>query len=189
MEEWRQVDGFSYYWVSNKGNLISVDRMLKDSRGIARMCRGHKIKLQVAKDHLGFRLIDDEGNRKWKYIHQLVALAFIPNPNSYPEVNHIDNNPYNNDVSNLEWCTHYQNMMWMHKTGRAKRTETWLTNLRNSQKPIYKAVVGTNISDGSQIEFESVNSTARVGFHPSSVSNCCNGKAFTHKGYTWKFKK
>lgn len=44
-----------------------------------------------------------------KSVHKLVALAFIPNPNCYPIINHKDTNPFNNEVSNLEWCTYKYN--------------------------------------------------------------------------------
>lgn len=43
-------------------------------------------------------------------IHRLVAIAFIPNPNNLPEVNHIDGNPLNVKINNLEWCTHKYNI-------------------------------------------------------------------------------
>lgn len=42
-------------------------------------------------------------------IHRLVAEAFIPNPNNYPCINHKDENPSNNNIDNLEWCTYKYN--------------------------------------------------------------------------------
>ena len=48
------------------------------------------------------------GNKK--YIHRLVAEAFLPNPNNLPEVDHKDTNGLNNKVSNLQWCSRQENM-------------------------------------------------------------------------------
>ena len=49
------------------------------------------------------------GKQKQYFLHRLLAQTYIPNPNNYPEVNHIDENKSNNDITNLEWCTHKYN--------------------------------------------------------------------------------
>lgn len=49
-------------------------------------------------------------------VHRLVAQYFIPNPNNYTQVNHIDGNKNNNDVSNLEWCSNRMNVIHYYKS-------------------------------------------------------------------------
>lgn len=57
------------------------------------------------------------GKQKHFYVHRLVAEAFIPNPYNLPMVNHLDGNPSNNDVTNLEWCTAKENVQHAYRTG------------------------------------------------------------------------
>ena len=61
---------------------------------------------------------------KYKYLHRLVAEAFIPNPDNKLYVNHIDGYPYNNAVTNLEWCTAHENMQHAVDTGLVKYDST-----------------------------------------------------------------
>lgn len=89
------------YQVSNYGRVKSLDRL--DSNG-------HKLKekiLKIKPDKKGYKqaVLHKNGNRIVVSVHRLVAMAFIDNPNNYPVVNHKDENPSNNHVDNLEWCT------------------------------------------------------------------------------------
>lgn len=63
----------------------------------------------------------EDGKRKKAYVHRLVAEAFLPNPQKLPQVNHIDGNPKNNHVSNLEWCTPSHNVRHAYSTGLINR--------------------------------------------------------------------
>ena len=60
------------------------------------------------------------GSRKIKkhiIIHKAVAYTFIPNPNNYPEINHIDGNKLNNNINNLEWCSSHHNQQHKYDIG------------------------------------------------------------------------
>jgi hypothetical protein len=120
-EEWRDVPGFEgFYMVSNFGNVKSLDRMVVGPwrKGLQR-AKGRPMKLQKRKaGHLDV-LIKKNGLQKRVWVHRLVATCFIPNPENLPIVNHIDSNPANNHVLNLEWCTQKHNVRHCHASGRA----------------------------------------------------------------------
>lgn len=81
-----------------------------------------------------------EGKQRRYYIHRLVAEAFIPNPNGYQEINHIDGNPANNRAENLEWVTRSQNAVHAYRTG--------LINPYRNAKPCLICGELTNAKDG-----------------------------------------
>lgn len=64
-----------------------------------------------------------DGKRKYFAIHRLVAMTFIPNPNNYEQVDHLDGNKLNNNVENLEWVTPKENTNRAWKKGQAKYTK------------------------------------------------------------------
>lgn len=54
--------------------------------------------------------LSKNGKAKWYALHRIIAECYLDNPNNLPHVNHKDGDRLNNDVSNLEWCTHEQNI-------------------------------------------------------------------------------
>ena len=116
MEEWKPVDGYEgLYEVSNRGRVRSLDRFTTGNRN--RKIKG-KI-LRNCHNQLNYCIVQlcKDGVPKKTRVHRLVASAFIPNDEGKPYVNHIDGDPSNNDVSNLEWCTQAENIQHAYETG------------------------------------------------------------------------
>ena len=107
-EEWKPIKGYvGVYEISNIGRVKRIN--------------GGKIsikKLNPSIEKYIFVGLSKNGIKKVTRVHVLVAEAFIPNPKKKPYINHIDNNPSNNKVSNLEWCTHLENMQHANRQGR-----------------------------------------------------------------------
>lgn len=120
-ETWKNVIGYeTFYQVSNFGNVRSLDRIVNKPNGVSYMRKG-KLCVQ-SKSNLGYMTIGFTVNniKVNKYVHRLVAEAFITNINDYPQVNHIDCDKTNNRMYNLEWCTNSQNHIHAFKNGLNK---------------------------------------------------------------------
>jgi hypothetical protein len=109
------VEYGDYYEVSNMGNVRSVDRMVDNRKGVY-LKKGSDLKqTPSSKGYLNVGLHFDGKIKRYR-VHKLVAMVFIPNPEEKPFVNHIDGNKENNCVSNLEWCTHKENVQHSFET-------------------------------------------------------------------------
>lgn len=131
-EVWKDIKNYEgCYQVSNLGRVRSLTRKVKTFNGV-RTSKGQLLK--PLKTNTGYYRVDLKQNQKDKYmsIHRLVAEAFIPNPNNYPIINHKDNNPQNNCVDNLEWCTQSYNVKYAYKYGNAKPTSGCFKKGHNS---------------------------------------------------------
>lgn len=129
MEEWKDIKGFEgKYQISNKGNIRSLWRYKPSGRGKYVQKEFGIYMLNPATDCLGYKSVTlmDNGKRNKRLIHRLVAEAFIANPEKKPNVNHIDYNPSNNNVENLEWCTQKENVR--HSVVNFPKRRTYPTN-------------------------------------------------------------
>lgn len=116
-------------------------------------------------------LVDKNGNKRTLKNHRMVAEAYIPNPDNLPDVNHIDENKLNNNVNNLEWMTHYDNMNYGNrnlKTSKALRKKVRCVELDKIFNSITEAAYFINRSG-------------------SGISEVLNGKQKMAGGYHWEY--
>lgn len=191
-EIWKAVKNYEgLYEVSNLGNVRSKDRLVTSKNGITKKLKGKELFFTVSK-------IDKRGHQprayvqlwknnqsKLKAVHRLVAEAFIPNPDNKETVNHIDGNPLNNCVDNLEWATYSENQKHAYENGLVSISKNYTPN--NCRK-----VIAYNPNTEEEIIFDSQSQLAKyLGVCVQRVSVCAKTnedlKFSTCKGYIIKY--
>lgn len=147
-EEWKPIRGFDDYMISNKARVWSI----KSQKFI-------KVKPMDNHGHLGVCLTQN-GERYYRYIHRLVAEAFIPNPNSYPVVRHMNDNPSFNEDTDLKWGTQKDNIHDAIINGRAHRITQEERRKGNISR--MTPVIATHIITNNQLCFESQGEASRL---------------------------
>lgn len=165
-ERWAPIADFNgIYEVSTIGRIRSVTRIdIDNNRRLAK----YLTPTAIRKGYLKVCLWNG-GERIERYVHRLVASAFIENPGHLPQVNHKDGDPANNEVSNLEWVTNAQNQ----------------THARRILAKGVRAVYGISLTDGSRIDFASLELAVEAGFVRANIQKCILGTRKKHKGYAW----
>ena len=181
-EIWKDILGYEgLYQVSNFGRVRSLDRIVKEKNGKNKFLKGKILKyILVYGGYMVVRL-SKNGILKNYYVHRLVAQAFLDNPDNLPCVNHKDENPQNNVVSNLEWCDAKYNLNY---GTRNKRISEKMTNGKLS-KPVLQYTL-----DGELVKkWSSTHECGRNGYNRGNVSACCLGYLKFYKGYIWRYEK
>lgn len=167
-EIWKDIEGCkpNTYQVSNLGRVRNFKR-------------GNFLIKPFSKD--GYQRVSLNGKKI--YIHQLVANAFIPNPENKPYVDHINTVRDDNRPENLRWVTHSENM---NNKATRKHSLDKMINNEYISKPVYQYSL-----DGNFIkEWPSIAEIERqLGFSPANISACCQLKygAKSRYGFQWKY--
>lgn len=163
IEEWRDIEGFDGYQISNYGRVKSLNYNKTKQEKILKPQKSTKGYLTVG--------LNKNGKQVRKQIHRLVAEAFLENPNNLPQVNHKDEDKSSNIVSNLEWCDSKYNNNYGTRTERCSRR-----------------VDQIDMVSGEVIrQWASTQECGRNGYDYSAVAHCARGELKQYKGYIWKY--
>lgn len=174
-EIWKPIEQSDGYEISNRGNLRRNKRTLKISE---------KTVYKIVR-------IKINGKYTTRYIHRLVAEAFLSRANGRDFINHIDGNKHNNSVNNLEWVTRQENELhaWEHglkENVRAAARENAKTARRcaNTNKPVRQFDIDMNLLHEWKSQSDAMRAT---GIDSSGIAKCCKGKLKKAGGYIWRY--
>ena len=176
MEEiWKDIEGYEgIYKISNKGNIWSIPRMVH-----GQMFGGKMVKQRIDHRQSNDRIVVElsKNGKARRYIPaRLVATAFIRPPQDGEEINHLDENPMNNCVENLEWCTHKYNCNYGTRIQRIKEKQ----NIPVLQYTLNGEFIAEYAS--MHIAAEAINADA------GHICDCCIGNRRKAYGFFWRYK-
>lgn len=182
-ERWKPVKGYEgLYEVSDWGRIRSLDHYVNYKSKSKRLVKGKILKTSKRGDYLAVQL-SKQNKQKTHSIHNLVAEAFLPNPNNLPCVNHKSECKFFNHYSTLEWCDYTYNTIY--GTSQERRRKKLLNRQNMSKKVLQYSNSGEFIKEWpSTMEIQRV-----LGIPNTNISNCCTGKKHykTAGGFIWRY--
>lgn len=172
-EVFLSVPGYEgLYEVSNLGNIKSL--------------RSGKL-LKQSSDKVGYKLVSltKDGKSRSFSVHRLVAMAFLPNPENLPEVNHKDETHDNNCVENLEWCSKKYNRNYGTYKERMSKTQKALGTRNNKSISAYSKTTNKFVKSYDSIQ----DAEKELKLSKGTISKALTGKTKTSAGYIWKYNK
>lgn len=194
-EVWKDIPNYEgLYQVSSLGRVKSLARVFK--RGSGQYLRPPIIMLPPINGH-GYRqvtLYDKSGKGKILGVHQLVAMCFLDNPQSYGDIDHINTIKTDNRKENLRWCTRKMNMnnpitkSMLNDKRLSYCHENWYIEKQRKCQPRSKRVIPKTLNGEKVYIWDTISEAARsMNVSVQAISRCCNGVVNTSCGYIWEF--
>lgn len=142
--------------------------LINENGDIFGISRQKFLRLSYRKEYPRVKLFKDNKGKSID-VHRLVAITFLANPNNLPCVMHIDDNPKNNKITNLKWCTHLENMQDMYLKGRRKTHARRIQNVQTEE--IFRCAKDAALKYNCAI---------------STIRQSCN-EGYKCKGFNWIF--
>lgn len=168
-EIWKEIKGYEgLYQVSNLGRIKSLPKHIgnryfsKEKIMKPQLINGNRLQVRLSR----------EGTVKNFRVHRLVAENFIKNPYNLPQVNHIDENPQNNNVNNLEWCD-------------AKYNSNYGTRIKRISEKHKKRIISLDNSGKIEYYDSTTEAQQKNNVSRSSIIKCCKQKQKTSLGLRW----
>lgn len=169
-EEYKEI--FPSYYISNFGNIKHDNNFLKKCI--------HSNGYEQVNIRIGNKYVT-------KLIHRLVAVAFIPNPDNKPCIDHIDGDRANNHADNLRWVTYLENNN--NPITKKRLSENNAKNMQGKEgvlhpnsKPVRMMKNGVCLKI-----YQSIHLAKKDGFNDTLIIRCCKGRMKKHKGYNWEY--
>lgn len=187
-EKWLPVVGFEkFYEVSNMGRVKQLKRYMDGKRGNCLMPETIKKLCKHKNGYITVCLL----RIYRKLVHRLVAEAFLPNPNNFTDVNHIDWDKKNNTLDNLEWCSHKDNLIHAYKNPIALSNAKSTNKIQAALKSSIERAAGINAYHYKTGEFigyfDSIGLCAKaLGLKSiGNIYTVMNGRYKQYLGYTF----
>ena len=172
--------------MSNMYEIFMPIKDYEDTYAVSNLGRIKNIKtgriLKQRKDKLGYMKITLTKNRQYKtyLVHRLVLSSFKANPENKPCVNHLDENPSNNNLNNLSWCTYKENNNYGSHNERMASTHKANCTYDKLSKPVYCITNNTVYASAHE-------AARKLNLDNASITKCCQGKFKQTKGYQFKY--
>lgn len=180
METWKNIPNTNnLYQISKDGNIRSLGRGWDCGLGWNINIKTKNLKKTI--NDIGYETVNikQDNKRRLKYVHRLIAEAFIPNPLNKPNINHKNGVKADNRIDNLEWCTQSENIIHSYRNGFQipKGCKGALNPRSKKVLCVQNGVIYNSTGEAGE----------RLMANSAHIASVCRGERKTTSGYSFKY--